>query len=48
MPRTFHLHEHVADAVAQGLRLRGIDVTTTADASLRVDPDEMKNRLELI
>ena len=36
MPRTilFHLDEHVAHAVADGLRLRGIDVTTTVDAGL--------------
>jgi predicted nuclease of predicted toxin-antitoxin system len=30
----FHLDEHVADAIAKGLRQRGIDVTTTADANL--------------
>ncbi len=30
----FHLDEHVADAVAIGLRRRGIDVTTTVDAGL--------------
>ena len=36
----FHLDEHVADAVAKGLRQRGIDVTTTVDASLRDAPDE--------
>lgn len=36
MPRTirFHLDEHVARAVAEGLRRLGIDATTTADASL--------------
>jgi len=36
MPRTirFHLDEHVAHAVAHGLRRRGIDVTTTGDAGL--------------
>jgi predicted nuclease of predicted toxin-antitoxin system len=36
MPRTirFHLDEHVDTAVADGLRRRGISVTTTADASL--------------
>ena len=36
MPRTirFHLDEHVPDAVANGLRLLGIDVTTTAGANL--------------
>lgn len=30
----FHLDEHVADAIAKGLRQRGIDVTTTAEAGL--------------
>jgi len=30
----FHLDENVDHAVAQGLRLRGIDVTTTTDADL--------------
>jgi uncharacterized protein with PIN domain len=30
----FHLDEHVADAIAKGLRQRGLDVTTTADANL--------------
>jgi predicted nuclease of predicted toxin-antitoxin system len=36
MPRTipFHLDEHIDLAVAQGLRRRGIDVTTTVDAGL--------------
>jgi len=36
MPRIirFHLDEHVPHAVADGLRLLGIDVTTTAEASL--------------
>lgn len=36
MPRTirFHLDEHVSHAVADGLRRLGIDVTTTAGASL--------------
>ncbi len=36
MPRTirYHLDEHIDFAVAQGLRRRGIDVTTTADAGL--------------
>jgi len=31
MPRTirFHLDEHVPHAVADGLRIHGIDVTTT-------------------
>ena len=30
-----HLDEHVANAIARGLRLRGIDVTTTPDAELQ-------------
>jgi hypothetical protein len=30
----FHLDEHVASAVALGLRLRGIDVSTTAEEGL--------------
>jgi len=36
MPRTirFHLDEHVATAVAEGLRRRGVDVTTTPEAGL--------------
>lgn len=36
MARTirFHLDEHVNPAVADGLRRRGIDVTTSADAGL--------------
>src|SRR5262245_38785747 len=36
MPQTirFHLDEHVDFAIADGLRRRGIDVTTTADAGL--------------
>lgn len=36
MPRTirFHLDEHVALAIAQGLRRLGIDVTTSPDAGL--------------
>jgi predicted nuclease of predicted toxin-antitoxin system len=36
MPRTirFHLDEHIDFAVADGLRRRGIDVTTSADAGL--------------
>ncbi len=31
----FHLDEHVNPAIADGLRRRGIDVTTTIDAGLR-------------
>lgn len=45
MPRTirFHLDEHVPHAVADGLRRLGIDVTTTADASLlgALDADQI-------
>lgn len=37
----FHLDEHVDFAVAHGLRLRGIDVTTTVDANLLSAPDEL-------
>jgi uncharacterized protein with PIN domain len=36
----FHLDEHVANAVANGLRLRGIDVTTALDANLLSASDE--------
>jgi len=36
----FHLDEHVPHAVAKGLRLRGIDVTTTTDAALLSADDE--------
>ncbi len=35
----FHLDEHVDPAIAHGLRLRGIDVTTTVDANLLNAPD---------
>jgi predicted nuclease of predicted toxin-antitoxin system len=35
----FHLDEHVDPAIAQGLRLRGIDVTTTNDVKLLGAPD---------
>lgn len=36
MPRTirYHLDEHVEFAVAEGLRRRGINLTTTAEAGL--------------
>jgi predicted nuclease of predicted toxin-antitoxin system len=36
----FHLDEHVAHAVAVGLRLRDIDVTTSAEVGLLTAPDE--------
>jgi Domain of unknown function (DUF5615) len=36
----FHLDEHVAGAIAAGLRRRGVDVTTAADAALLGAEDE--------
>ena len=36
----FHLDEHVNPAVAEALRQRGIDVTTTAEAGLRGADDQ--------
>lgn len=36
----FHLDQHIDSAVARGLRLRGIDVTTTAEAGLQDAMDE--------
>ncbi|MBI1902079.1 MAG: DUF5615 family PIN-like protein [Planctomycetia bacterium] len=42
MPRTirFHLDEHVDPAVADGLRRRGMDVTTASEAGLLGADDE--------
>jgi hypothetical protein len=42
MPRTirFHLDENCDVAIAAGLRIHGIDVTTTADAGLGGAADE--------
>jgi predicted nuclease of predicted toxin-antitoxin system len=42
MPRTirFHLDENCHRAVAEGLRRRGIDVTTTSQAGLMSASDE--------
>jgi predicted nuclease of predicted toxin-antitoxin system len=34
VPVSFHLDEHVPPALADALRSRGIDVTTTSDAAL--------------
>jgi len=34
MPIRFHLDEHISAGISAGLRRRGIDVTTTADAAL--------------
>src|SRR5436309_4797375 len=41
MPQTlrFHLDEHIAGAIAEGLRRRGIDVTTASDAGLLGEED---------
>ena len=36
----FHLDQHVSNAIARGLRKRGIDVTTTANAGLQDASDE--------
>jgi hypothetical protein len=46
MPQTipFHLDEHIPDAIANGLRLRGADVTTTDEAGLRGATDEEQLR----
>ena len=38
----FHLVEHVAPAVASGLRARGLDVTTTAEAGLLGADDQQQ------
>lgn len=42
MPRTirFHLDENCGNAIAEGLRRRGIDATTTHDAGLIGASDE--------
>ena len=37
----FHLDEHVDSAVAEGLRRRGIDVSTTAERNLIGADDEL-------
>jgi uncharacterized protein with PIN domain len=36
----YHLDEHIHSAIADGLRRRGIDVTTTGDAGLLNATDE--------
>jgi uncharacterized protein with PIN domain len=36
----FHLDEHIPNAIAKGLRQRGIDVTTTVEAGLRTLSDD--------
>jgi predicted nuclease of predicted toxin-antitoxin system len=42
MPETiqFHLDENVSQAIAEGLRRRGIDVTTTPEVGLMAATDE--------
>lgn len=42
MPQSirFHLNEHLAHAIADGLRRRGIDVTTTYETGLSAASDE--------
>jgi predicted nuclease of predicted toxin-antitoxin system len=42
MPRTirFHLDEHCDPAIAAGLRLHGVDVTTTVEVGLRTAEDD--------
>jgi predicted nuclease of predicted toxin-antitoxin system len=44
MPRTtrFHLDENAHRAIAEGLRRRGIDVTTTPEAGLLTATDEQQ------
>lgn len=44
----FHLDEHVATAIAMGLRRRGIDVTTTIEAGLAGASDEEQLRHALV
>jgi predicted nuclease of predicted toxin-antitoxin system len=36
----FHLDQHVPNAIARGLRVRGVDVTTTVEAGLQDASDE--------
>ena len=40
MALRFHLDEHIDPAIADGLRRRGIDVTTTLEAGLQGVSDE--------
>lgn len=43
----FHLDEQINHDVARGLRLRGIDVTTTTDANLLHASDEQQLKFAL-
>jgi predicted nuclease of predicted toxin-antitoxin system len=49
MPRTirFHLDENCPAAIADGLRRRGIDVTTTAEAGILTASDEQQTSYAL-
>ena len=38
----FHLDENVSNAIANGLRMRGIDVTTTPEQKLIAAPDDIQ------
>jgi len=38
----FHLDEHISPDIAAGLRLYGIDVTTTVEAGLRTQSDTVQ------
>ncbi len=40
----FHLDENVSNAIANGLRIRGIDVTTTPEQKLIAVPDDIQLR----
>ena len=40
MQPRFHLDEHLSPMIAVGLRRRGVDVTTAADAGLLGAPDD--------
>ena len=43
----FHLDENVSNAIAQGLRRRGIDVTTTPETGLNGASDEEQVKFAL-
>ncbi|EAZ92271.1 DUF5615 family PIN-like protein [Crocosphaera chwakensis] len=43
----FHLDENVENAIAEGLRRRNIDVTTTAEVNLIGASDEQQNTFAL-
>ena len=43
----FHLDENVSNAIADGLRRRGIDVTTTAEVNLISASDEEQIKFAL-